>query len=127
VVAFENKKVTIRWFVGLGTGSDPEQMPQEEEIVKRFNASQDRIELVVESVENSQAPDQLKTQVAAGNPPDIIGRSARVASTSSPASFWTWGPICRILTGATLTKTPLTLTGWKARAWWASPLRSIRP
>ena len=67
------EKVKIRWFVGLGTGSDPEQMPQEEALVKEFNASQDEIELVVEFVENSQAPDQLKTQVAAGDAPDIIG------------------------------------------------------
>ncbi|HDQ74135.1 MAG TPA: extracellular solute-binding protein [Chloroflexi bacterium] len=68
-----NEKVTIRWFVGLGTGSDPEQIPQEELVIEAFNASQDRIELVAEFVDNEQAPDQLKTQIAAGDPPDIVG------------------------------------------------------
>jgi len=67
------EKIKIRWFVGLGTGSDPEQIPLEEAVVEEFNATHDDIELVVEFVENSQAPDQLKTQVAAGDPPDIIG------------------------------------------------------
>jgi multiple sugar transport system substrate-binding protein len=67
------EKVQIRWFVGLGTGTDPEQMPQEEALVEEFNASQDAIELIVEFVPNNQAPDQLKTQVAAGDPPDIVG------------------------------------------------------
>ncbi len=63
----------IRWFVGLGTGANPEHIPGQEEVIARFNESQDKIELVVEFVENSQAPDQLKTQIAAGDPPDIIG------------------------------------------------------
>jgi len=69
----EKEKVTIRWFVGLGTGSSEEQMPDQEALVEEFNASHDNIELVVEFVLNEQAPDQLKTEIAAGNPPDIIG------------------------------------------------------
>ena len=66
-------RIEIRWFVGLGTGTNPEQRPVQDELVKQFNESQDRINLVIEYVTNEQAPDQLKTQVAAGNPPDIIG------------------------------------------------------
>ena len=65
--------VEIRWFVGLGTGSNPDQIPLEDAVVEEFNATHDNIVLVVEYVENSQAPDQLKTQIAAGNPPDIVG------------------------------------------------------
>ena len=30
----------IRWFVGLGTGTDPAQVAVQEEVVKDFNASQ---------------------------------------------------------------------------------------
>ncbi len=66
-------KVQVRWFVGLGTGADPEQVEQEQALVDEFNATHDDIELVVEFVDNAQAPDQLKTQVAAGDPPDIVG------------------------------------------------------
>ncbi|RLD09192.1 MAG: sugar ABC transporter substrate-binding protein [Chloroflexota bacterium] len=69
----ETEKVQIRWFVGLGTGAQPEQVPLEEAVVARFNETHDNIELVVEFVDNAQAPDQLKTQIAAGDPPDIIG------------------------------------------------------
>ena len=65
--------VQIRWFVGLGTGSNEDQIPVQEEIVAEFNASQDEIELVVEFVDNAQATDILNTQIAAGNSPDIIG------------------------------------------------------
>ncbi len=71
--ADDGERVEIRWFVGLGTGTDPEQIPQEEALVEEFNNSQDRIKLVIEFVVNEQASDQLKTQVAAGNPPDIVG------------------------------------------------------
>jgi len=49
------------------------QMPVQEELVKQFNESQDKITLVVEFVDYAQARDQLKTQIASGNPPDIIG------------------------------------------------------
>ena len=72
-VVEDAEPVEIRWFVGLGTGSDPEQVPLEEAVIDAFNASQDRIVLVAEFIDNSQAPDQLKTQVAAGDPPDIVG------------------------------------------------------
>ena len=69
----ETEKVTIRWFVGLGTGSTPEHKEGQEAVVEAFNTSQDRIELVMEIIDNAQAPDQLKTQIAAGDPPDIVG------------------------------------------------------
>lgn len=67
------EKVQIRWFVGLGTGTNPEQLPGQEKIVEEFNASQDRIELVLEVVPYDAARDTLATQIASGNGPDIIG------------------------------------------------------
>ena len=65
--------VTIRWFVGLGTGSQPEQLDAQQQVVDEFNASQDAIVLEVELVDNQIAFDTLATQIAAGDPPDIIG------------------------------------------------------
>ena len=44
--------VTVRWFVGLGTGTQPEQIAAQETVVEEFNASQDAIELQVELVDN---------------------------------------------------------------------------
>jgi len=69
----DEDKITIRWFVGLGAGSEPENIPGQDALVEQFNASQDRIELVVEYVDYEQAPDVLSTQIAGGNPPDILG------------------------------------------------------
>lgn len=67
------EKVRIRWFIGLGTGGNPEQIEAQENVVAAFNASQDSIELVLEIVDNDIAYDTLKTQIAAGNPPDVVG------------------------------------------------------
>lgn len=67
------ERTTIRWFVGLGAGTDAPQIEAQEAIVEEFNNSQDEIELVLEIVDNDQAYGILSTQMAAGNAPDIIG------------------------------------------------------
>jgi len=66
-------KTQIRWFVGLGAGTDEGAIPLEEAFVEAYNASQDEIELVLEIVDADNAPDTLATQIAAGNAPDIVG------------------------------------------------------
>jgi multiple sugar transport system substrate-binding protein len=66
-------KVLIRWFVGLGTGAQPDQIADEQAVVTEFNESQDEITLSLEIYQNTTAYDILSTQIAAGNPPDIIG------------------------------------------------------
>ncbi len=69
----EAGKVQIRWFCCLGTGDDPAQVPTEQEVVADFNASHPDIELVLEIVDYDAARDALSTQIASGNPPDIVG------------------------------------------------------
>jgi multiple sugar transport system substrate-binding protein len=66
-------KVKVRWFVGLGAGSDEGTFAPQQAVVDDFNASQDRIELVLEIIDNDVAYDTLATQIAAGNAPDIVG------------------------------------------------------
>ncbi|HEX7346998.1 MAG TPA: hypothetical protein VF253_09410, partial [Candidatus Limnocylindrales bacterium] len=66
-------KVLIRWFVGLGTGAQPDQIADEQAVVQEFNSSQDKITLSLEIYQNTTAYDILSTQIAAGNPPDIVG------------------------------------------------------
>ena len=66
-------KVQIRWFVGLGTGTNPEQVDIQNEVVADFNASQDKIELVLDIVPYDAARDTLSTQIASGAGPDIVG------------------------------------------------------
>jgi len=71
--ASDGDRVQVRWFVGLGTGAQDEQIAAQEAVVDTFNASQNNITLVAEYVDNATAKDVLATQIAAGNAPDIIG------------------------------------------------------
>ncbi len=65
--------VTITWFVGLGTGANPEQQDAQLSVVDEFNASQDDINLEIIFVDNDSAPQTLATLIATGEAPDIIG------------------------------------------------------
>ena len=73
VLGMATAQVEVRWFVGLGAGSDEPQFVPQQAIVDAYNASQNDIRLVLEIVENTQANDILATQIAAGNAPDIVG------------------------------------------------------
>ena len=73
ITAQAQERVEIRWFVGLGAGTDAPQIEAQEAIVEEFNNSQDSIELILEIVDNDQAYGILSTQRAAGNAPDIVG------------------------------------------------------
>jgi multiple sugar transport system substrate-binding protein len=69
----EPGKTQIRWFVGLGTGTNPDQIAVQEEVVADFNAAHPDIQLVLEVVPYDAARDTLATQIASGAGPDIIG------------------------------------------------------
>lgn len=80
--------VTINWFVGLGTGTNAEQIAIQEQVVADFNASQDEIELVITIAgANEVARDQLSTLLAAGTPPDLVG-PVGVAGSNAFADQW---------------------------------------
>ena len=64
--------VEIEWYVGLGTGTNPEQIPIEEEQVAAFNADNPNIRLTLTIVDSEQAEQDLATRMPT-NPPDIIG------------------------------------------------------
>jgi multiple sugar transport system substrate-binding protein len=67
----------VRWFIGLGTGTDPVQLTAEQSVVDDFNAdparATDKIQLIMEVVPYASAKDTVLTEIAAGNGPDIIG------------------------------------------------------
>jgi multiple sugar transport system substrate-binding protein len=64
----------IRWFVGLGSGTQPDQIDAEKKAVSDYNAAHPcSSPLKLEIVPNSSAYDLLKTKIAGGNAPDIIG------------------------------------------------------
>jgi multiple sugar transport system substrate-binding protein len=77
-----NGHVVVRWFVGLGSGTNPSQITLEQSLTSDFNKAQDAkptgtgglpIMLSLEIVQNTTATDILKTELAANNAPDIVG------------------------------------------------------
>jgi multiple sugar transport system substrate-binding protein len=68
-------KTKVVWYVGLGTGTSATQIPVQKAAVEKYNKSQDKIDLVLEIVENQNgaSQQQLATRIAAGNPPDLVG------------------------------------------------------
>lgn len=85
-------KILIRWSVGLGTGSDPAQIPIENEVVADFNASQDKIKLVLEVIPNASARDTISTEFAANAGPDIVGPVGWVGSNTFYGQWLDIGP-----------------------------------
>ncbi len=87
VAACQAGKTCVHWFIGLGTGTAAIQIPVEQEVVDDFNASQDKIQLILEIVPNASAVDVLNTEIASGNGPDVIGP---VGFTGSNAFHGQW-------------------------------------
>lgn len=73
-------KPQVRWFVGLGTGSKPEQLAAEAVVVDDFNKAQSDIQLILEVAPYDSARDILSTEIASGNGPDIVGPLGWVGS-----------------------------------------------
>jgi multiple sugar transport system substrate-binding protein len=68
-----NGGTVVRWFIGLGAGTQPAQIGPEQAFITAFNGSQKDVYIQYEIVDNTQAANILKTEIAAGNAPDIIG------------------------------------------------------
>ena len=68
-----NGGTVVRWFIGLGAGTQPAQIGPEQAFATAYIASQKDVYLSLEIVDNTQAANILKTEVAAGTTPDIIG------------------------------------------------------
>jgi len=68
------QKTVVTWFVGLGTGTNEQQIDVQNKVVENFNKSQDEIELKINiAASNQVAPPALGTLIASGNAPDIVG------------------------------------------------------
>jgi multiple sugar transport system substrate-binding protein len=66
-------RTVVKWYVGLGTGGNPQQIATQRAVVDAFNKSQSSIYLTLQIVDNKVASTTLATQIAAGNVPDIVG------------------------------------------------------
>jgi multiple sugar transport system substrate-binding protein len=86
-------RVQIEWYIGLGTGAQPQQIPLEREWVEKFNNSQDRIQVIPIIVDNKFARDNLIAQIAAGNAPDIVGPVGAEGRGYFPGAFLDLQPL----------------------------------
>ena len=77
----------MTWYIGLGAGSQPAQIPLEKAFAEKFNKSQDKIQLIPIIVDNKYARDNLTAQLAAGNAPDIVGPVGTAGRAAFPGQF----------------------------------------
>jgi multiple sugar transport system substrate-binding protein len=83
--------VTVRWFVP--PGGAPRMTDPERDFARSFNESQDRIRLVLEFAPYTDAYDRLKTEMAAGNGPDIVGPVSRKGMNGFEGLFLDLAPL----------------------------------
>jgi len=68
----------VTWFVGLGGGTDAPVIPKEQAWVDAYNKSQTFACVIFQEVHNPEARDVLKSMMAAGTPPDIVGPVGKI-------------------------------------------------
>ncbi len=69
--AEEKKKVVI--FVGFGTGTNPDQITQQEALQETYNSSHDDIEIEFLIVPNDEANDRYLAMLSGGDAPQLVG------------------------------------------------------
>jgi len=79
--------VEVRWFVGLGAGTDAGTIDPQNKFVDDFNASHTDVQIKLEIVDHATAYDTLATEIAAGNAPDIVGPTG-IAGRDSFKGAW---------------------------------------
>ena len=86
-------RTQVFWYIGLGAGSQPDQIPIEKAFVDKYNKSQTEIQLVPIIVDNKYAKDNLLTQIAAGNAPDIVGPVGTAGRMLLPGAYLDLQPL----------------------------------
>ena len=67
------EKVKVVIFVGLGTGTDPDQITMQEELAKKFNDTHDDIEIEFLIVPTEAAIERLMAMLAGDGAPQLVG------------------------------------------------------
>jgi multiple sugar transport system substrate-binding protein len=84
---------TVTWFVGLGSGGQPEQITAQEAVVEQFNSTHDDIQIELQLVDYDVSADTLSTLIASGDPPDIVGPVGIGGSNNFAGSFLDLQPL----------------------------------
>jgi len=89
----------ITWYIGLGTGTQPDQVTTEKAWVDKFNKSQSEACVLLNVVYNTgtNSYDALKAMIAAGNAPDIVGPVGKMGRASFQGA---WADIAPLATAA---------------------------
>jgi multiple sugar transport system substrate-binding protein len=74
----------VTWFIGLGTGSQPNDVEKERAWVDAYNASQTEACIIMNVVFNQgqNSYDALRALIAGGNAPDIVGPVGKAGRAS---------------------------------------------
>jgi multiple sugar transport system substrate-binding protein len=88
-------RVQVYWYIGLGAGSQPEQIGPEKAWVEKYNKSQNEIQLIPIIVDNKYARDNLTAQLAAGNAPDIVGPVGTAGRAAFPGAWLDLEPLVK--------------------------------
>lgn len=67
----EPAKVVI--FIGMGTGTDPDQIAAQEALQEEFNNSRDDIEVEFLIVPHEEAGERFLAMLSGGNAPQLVG------------------------------------------------------
>jgi GntR family transcriptional regulator len=78
--------VEIRWFCCLGGGERPSQQKRSRTGRRRLQRLHPNINASIVTTRHTRRPRRLRTRIASGKPPDVVGRSASAARTRSRAS-----------------------------------------
>jgi len=88
-------RTQVTWFIGIGAGAKPESIVMEREFIEKYNASQDKIQVVPIIIDNNYARDNLTAQLAAGNAPDIVGPIGTAGRAAFPGAFLDLEPLIK--------------------------------
>jgi multiple sugar transport system substrate-binding protein len=83
-------KAKVVLFVGMSTGTTPEQTAAEEELAAKFNAAHPNIEMSFVFVPYEEAKQRFLTMLASGDPPQL---ACPVGNEGISANFDTWADI----------------------------------
>lgn len=87
----------VVWFIGLGAGSQPNDVVKEKAWAEKFNKSQTEACVILNVVYNtgSNSYDALRAQIAAGNAPDIVGPVGKAGRASFQGAWADIEPLAK--------------------------------
>lgn len=87
----------VTWYIGLGAGSQPDDVTKEKAWADKFNKSQTEACVVLQVVYNTgtNSYDALKAMLSAGNAPDIVGPVGKMGRASFQGAWADITPLAK--------------------------------